>query len=50
MLQKGTYTLKAPLEALSALIEKKDLACAHAFLDLMAATYALNFLTTGRFT
>jgi nitric oxide reductase NorD protein len=42
MLQKGTYTLKAPLEALSALIEKKDLACAHAFLDLMAATYALK--------
>lgn len=42
MLQKGTYTLKAPLEALSALIEKKDLACAHAFLELMAATYALK--------
>jgi nitric oxide reductase NorD protein len=42
MLQKGTYTLKAPLEALSKLIEKKDMACAHAFLDLLATTYALD--------
>ncbi len=42
MLQKGTYTLKAPLETLSALIEEKEMACAHAFLDLLAATYALE--------
>jgi nitric oxide reductase NorD protein len=42
MLQKGTYTLKAPLEALSTLIEEKDMACAHAFLDLLSATYALK--------
>lgn len=42
MLQKGTYTLKAPLEALSAMIQEKDLACAHAFLDLLAAAYALQ--------
>jgi hypothetical protein len=42
MLQKGTYTLNAPLETLSALIEDKDMACAHAFLDLLAATYALE--------
>ncbi|MBC2710898.1 MAG: hypothetical protein HGJ94_07855 [Desulfosarcina sp.] len=42
MLQKGTYTLKAPLEALSALIEEKDMACAHAFLDLLTTTYALE--------
>lgn len=42
MLQKGTYTLKAPLEALSKLIEEKDMACAHAFLDLLATTYALD--------
>ena len=42
MLQKGTYTLKAPLETLSALIGEKDLACAHAFLDLLSITYALK--------
>ncbi len=41
MLKKGTYTLKAPLEALCALIEEADLASAHAFLDLLTATYAL---------
>ena len=42
MLQKGTYTLKAPLETLSAMIEEKDMACAHAFLDLLSTTYALE--------
>ncbi|WP_372677335.1 nitric oxide reductase activation protein NorD [Desulfosarcina sp.] len=42
MLLKGTYTLKAPLETLSALIEEKDIACAHAFLDLLSITYALD--------
>jgi len=42
MMQKGTYTLKAPLEALSTLIEKKEIACAHAFLDLLSTTYALE--------
>ncbi|HSO17920.1 MAG TPA: hypothetical protein VLT88_00595, partial [Desulfosarcina sp.] len=40
MLQKGTYTLKAPLETLSALIQADDRTCARAFLDLLAATYA----------
>ncbi len=42
MLQKGTYTLNAPLKTLCALIEARDMACAHAFLDLLAATYALD--------
>jgi nitric oxide reductase NorD protein len=42
MLQKGTYTLKAPLEVLGVLIEEKDLASAHAFLDLLAVTYAVE--------
>ncbi len=42
MLKKGTYTLKAPLETLSSLIEEKDMACAHAFLDLLSTTYALK--------
>ena len=42
MLQKGTYTLKAPLETLSTLIEEKDMPCAHAFLDLLSTTYALE--------
>jgi len=40
MLKKGTYTLKAPLEALSTLIETRELTCAHAFLDLLAVTYS----------
>ncbi|MFO7716274.1 nitric oxide reductase activation protein NorD [Desulfosarcina sp.] len=40
MLQKGTYTLNAPMETLSAMIEARDLACADAFLDLLAATYS----------
>jgi nitric oxide reductase NorD protein len=42
MLKKGTYTLKAPLETLSTLIEEKDMACAQAFLDLLSTTYALE--------
>jgi hypothetical protein len=42
MLQKGTYTLKAPLETLSRLIEEEDMACAHAFLDLLSTTYSLE--------
>lgn len=42
MLKKGTYTLKAPLEALGQLIEEKDLPSAHAFLDLLALTYGLE--------
>jgi nitric oxide reductase NorD protein len=42
MLQKGTYTLNAPLETLSRLIEEKDMASAHAFLDLLSATYTLK--------
>jgi nitric oxide reductase NorD protein len=42
MLQKGTYTLKAPLETLSNLIEERNMACAHAFFDLLSSTYALK--------
>ena len=42
MLQKGTYTLKAPLEVLGALIEEDDLASAHAFLELLSRTYRLD--------
>lgn len=42
MLQKGTYTLKAPLETLSDLVRTKDMDCARAFLNLLAATYAEN--------
>jgi Mg-chelatase subunit ChlD len=40
MLQKGVYTLKAPLEVLSALVESDQMACAHAFLDLLAGAYS----------
>jgi hypothetical protein len=42
MLAKGTYTFKAPLETLSSLIDNRDLPCAHAFLDLLQATYGLD--------
>ncbi len=42
MLGKGTYTLKAPLEALSTLIGQNDLASAHAFIDLLSVTYQLD--------
>ena len=42
MLKKGTYTLNAPLEVLSWLIERKEMACAHAYLDLLDATYRLD--------
>ena len=42
MLKKGTYTLKAPFEALSCLIESQELQSAHAFLDLLETTYALD--------
>ncbi len=42
MLKKGTYTLNAPLGVLSWLIERKEMACAHAFLDLLDATYRLD--------
>ncbi|BBO76442.1 hypothetical protein DSCW_38590 [Desulfosarcina widdelii] len=42
MLKKGTYTLKAPLETLSRLLEARQTECAHAFLDLLHATYSLD--------
>ena len=42
MLKKGTYTLKAPLETLSRLVDEGDAAAAHAFLDLLDVTYALD--------
>ncbi|PID40029.1 MAG: hypothetical protein CR984_05315 [Proteobacteria bacterium] len=42
MLAKGTYTFKAPLETLSALIKNRDMPCAHAFVNLLQATYALD--------
>jgi nitric oxide reductase NorD protein len=42
MLKKGTYTLKAPLETLSRLLEARQIKCAHAFLDLLHTTYSLN--------
>ncbi|GAB6907027.1 von Willebrand factor type A [Desulfosarcina cetonica] len=42
MLKKGTYTLKAPLETLSALIGSGAMADAHAFLDLLTTTYTLD--------
>jgi hypothetical protein len=42
MIGKGTYTLKAPLETLGRLIEANDLAGAHAFIDLLNATYGLD--------
>ena len=42
MLVKGTYTLKAPLEALGVLIGQKDLASAHVFIDLLTVTYGLD--------
>ncbi|MDL2269049.1 hypothetical protein LJC71_01715 [Desulfosarcina sp. OttesenSCG-928-A07] len=42
MLKKGTYTLKAPLETLSALIRAHDTDSAHAFLDLLMAAFGLD--------
>ena len=42
MLKKGTYTLKAPLETLSRLLEAQQIECAHAFLDLLHTTYSLD--------
>lgn len=42
MLKKGTYTLKAPLETLSRLLEAQQTECAHAFLDLLHTTYSLD--------
>ncbi len=42
MAGKGTYTLKAPLETLGKLIEAGEMACAHAFIDLLKVTYGLN--------
>lgn len=42
MLAKGTYTLKAPLETLSHLIDTGDMASAHAFTDLLGVVYALD--------
>ena len=42
MVKKGTYTLKAPLETLSGLVEAHQIDCAHAFLDLLHTTYCLN--------
>ncbi len=40
MLKKGVYTLKAPLEVLGTLVESRHMACAHAFLDLLASAYS----------
>ncbi len=40
MLKKGVYTLKAPLEVLSTLVESSQMDCAHAFLDLLATVYS----------
>jgi len=42
MLKKGTYTLKAPLETLSKLLEAQQTECALAFLDLLQTTYSLD--------
>ena len=42
MVRKGTYTLKAPLETLSGLVEAHQIDCAHAFLDLLHTTYCLD--------
>jgi len=42
MVRKGTYTLKAPLETLSGLVETRQIDCAHAFLDLLHTTYCLD--------
>jgi hypothetical protein len=47
MLAKGAYTLKAPLEALTRLLETADNDAAYAFLELLAATYRQN-LTYNR--
>lgn len=40
MLAKGTYTLNAPLELLSGLLDQDDLPSARAFLHLLAATFS----------
>ena len=42
LLNKGTYTLKDPLEGLSGLLNEKDLDTAKAYLDLLSATFSQN--------
>ncbi|MCP4748296.1 MAG: hypothetical protein GY874_19485 [Desulfobacteraceae bacterium] len=39
MREKGTYTLNAPLEALTQLLHEKDLESAYAYLDLLGVTF-----------
>jgi nitric oxide reductase NorD protein len=40
MLNKGTYTLKDPLEGLSDLLNEKDVDAANAYIDLLIATFS----------
>ena len=42
MLDKGTYTLKDPLEGLCSLLNEKDLNAANAYMDLLSATFSEN--------
>ena len=42
MLDKGTYTLKDPLEGLCSLLNEKDLDAANAYMDLLSATFSEN--------
>jgi nitric oxide reductase NorD protein len=42
MLNKGTYTLKDPLEGLSGLLNEKDIEAASAYIDLLSATFSEN--------
>ncbi|MBU0987183.1 MAG: hypothetical protein KKH68_08015, partial [Proteobacteria bacterium] len=51
MLAKGTYTLKDPLKALSALLNAKDADAASAYLDLLKDTFAgkLSYVQSQHF-
>jgi hypothetical protein len=42
MQDKGTYTLKDPLETLSELLHQKDLDSAFAYVDLLGDTFSVN--------
>jgi nitric oxide reductase NorD protein len=42
MLNKGTYTLKDPLEGLSGLLNEKDVDAANAYIDLLSAAFSEN--------
>jgi hypothetical protein len=52
MLNKGTYTLREPLEALSELLNRNDMEAASAYLDLLADTFSqdMSYVQSQHFT